>query len=132
MRLFLFILVLLWCSGSGCHKAEEGPLGCIKVRIVGHICAEAVFQLLDSSYFHLGENGWKQGDQTYDHVFHSFLTCTDIEYLSKLAAPSVIGKELFVGLLDNNVDRDCIVCEATFAHPPATRQIVKFRLGECE
>lgn len=131
MRLHLYIMVLLY-SGFGCQKTEGEPVDCIKVRIVGHICAEAVFQVLDSSYFHLGEKGWKQGDQTYDHVFHSFLTCTDIEYLSKLAAPSVVGRELFVSLLDKNEDRNCIVCEATFSHPPSTRQVVKFRFSECD
>lgn len=131
MKPFLYVLVLLSCFGYGCHKTGEEPVACIKVRIVGQICAEAVFQLMDSSYFHLGENGWKQGDQTFDHVFHSFLTCTDIDYLSKLAAPSVIGRELYVGFLEKNEDRNCIVCEATFSHPPATRQMVKFRFAEC-
>ncbi|MDZ4706836.1 MAG: hypothetical protein SH818_00425 [Saprospiraceae bacterium] len=131
-----WFLGLVFLSGSlqfqSCESnVVESTQKCIRVKIIAYICAEAVFQILDPAYFHLGELQWVSDDAKYDHVFHSFLGCTDIDYLDKLAAPTVIGKELDILLIDANRDNNCAVCKATLGNAPKTKLQIKFKLDGC-
>jgi len=104
---------------------------CIRVKIIAYICAEAVFQILDPQYFQLGELQWGTDDVKYDHVFHSFLRCTDIDYLGKLAVATLIGKELDILVTDTREDSNCAVCKATLGNAPKTKLNIKFQLQGC-
>jgi hypothetical protein len=115
------------CESSADQTADN----CIRVKIIDYICAEAVFQILDPAYYHLGELQWGDGDAKYDHVFHSFLGCTDLDYLSKLAAPTVIGKVLDIQVIEKNEDKNCAVCKATIGNAPKTKLDIRFKLEGC-
>jgi len=115
------------CESSTDQTADN----CIRVKIIDFICAEAVFQILDPAYYHLGELQWAHGETYYDHVFHSFLGCADLEYLGKLERPAIIGTELDIQLIEKQEDMSCAVCKATLGNSPKTKRVIKFKLNGC-
>lgn len=126
-----FISFSLQFQSCESNSADVSADKCIRVKIIAYICAEAVFQILDPAYYHLGELQWGSDDAKYDHVFHSFLDCSDLDYLGKLAAPTVIGKELDILLTDGNRNINCAVCKATLGNAPKTKLHIKFKLEGC-
>lgn len=118
---------------QSCEKSSATPeSSCFRAKLIGQICGEAIFQILDPAFYDLGEKGWINLDKNYDNEFHSFLTCTDMTYLGQIAAPSVVGLEVSLELMKENTDSNCAVCKATFANAPKKNQHVKFRLEGCK
>lgn len=128
----LSFLILSFPFQSCESKTVDNEGQCIRVRILAYICAEAVFQILDPAYYHLGELNWASGEAKYDHVFHSFLGCPDIDYLGTLPSPFPVGKEMDVQLTSGNLDNNCAVCKATLGNVPKTKLSIKFKLNGCK
>jgi hypothetical protein len=120
---------------SACQQNKElAPENeCIHVKIVATICSEIVYQILDSKYYDLGENDWGNNNEEIDHVFFSYLNCSDLEYLNKLAVISVIGRELDIKLItENESDFNCPSCKATLGNRPTKKHTVQFVLDGCK
>lgn len=132
--LFGLSLVVLSLPLQNCQSnaLEDVDNNCIRVKVLAYICAEAVFQILDPAYYHLGEKNWTSDDSKFDHVFHSFLRCSDIEYLGGLPSGTAPGTVLHVKLTDGNGDNNCAVCKATLGNAPKTKLNIQFQLQGCE
>ena len=125
----LFLLAFLSCQ-YGKDLVEDN--GCIRIKIVATICSEVVYQVQDEKYYDLGENGWGDGKTKIDHVFFSYLNCTDLDYLGKLAVATLIGKELDVRLVtENAADFNCASCKATLGNRPSKKHKVEITLDGC-
>jgi hypothetical protein len=112
-----FIYLVL--SGFSCAKHEETNNLCIKAKLLTEICGQAVFQILDSEHFHLGENGWEFNGSKIDHVFYTELGCEDLKI--KLTS----GSEVSLLIKSKREDRNCAICEAALLSRPKTTQFIK-------
>ena len=129
---FKYIIALIFFLNSSCENKQVGanmPEGCVHVKISATICGEFIFQILDPRYYDKGENGWGSGVDKTDHVFFTTLGCTDLEYLSRLARPTLIGLEMYLQIVDVNNDFNCAICQATLGSRPKKQYVVKTSLG---
>lgn len=116
-----------------CTKAEDNLAGgCFKARMLGYLCGQANFQILDSKYYSLGEDGWVDANnKKQDHVFKTLLTCTDLKTLDALARPNYDGLEFFIQILDKQEDTGCAICKALL-YGPSTFHYVKLQGDSCK
>ncbi len=136
MRKILFVASLITAgflfTNLTCQKEESTPDGCIKVKMIGYLCGQANFQILDSKYHSFGENGWVDGNgEKWDHVFKSLLTCNDLQMLDAMARPSYTGLEFTVKILEKPEDNGCAICKALL-FGPSTWHYVKFQGDNCK
>ena len=108
------------------------PEGCIRVKMLGYLCGQANFQIMDSKYYSLGEDGWVDGNgKKWDHVFKSILTCNDLQMLDAMARPTYDGLEFTVKILEKPEDSSCAICKALL-YGPNTWHYVKFQGDNCK
>lgn len=101
-----------------CTKSDaEVPSECIKVKMLGYLCGQANFQILDAAHYDKGEEGWQDGDKKLDHVFKAILTCSDMQLLDAMARPSYVGLEFKINILEKQEDAGCAVCKALLYGP---------------
>lgn len=136
MRKILFITSLLVSglvfTNMSCTKEDSVAEGCIRVKMLGYLCGQANFQILDSKYYSLGENGWVDGNgKKWDHVFKSILTCNDLQMLDAMARPTYEGLEFTVKKLEKPEDNGCAICKALL-YGPNTWHYVKFQGDNCK
>ena len=97
--LLISALATLACASRPGMVASGQP--CVRVRYVTGICLEAVLQIRDPDYYHLGEQ-WKD----HDHVFRATVPCGSEALLES-------GKDFYVVLLSKpEVEPPCIRCRA--------------------
>ncbi len=116
----ILISITLLLSMPHCKK-DSNDLdlgGTFPVKVLDEICGTAVMQILDSNYYALGTNGYVQNGITYDHVFATDLSCSDMKELMTYAA-SLKGMELKVQLTQYRPDNTCVKCAATIPNAPA-------------
>jgi hypothetical protein len=123
------LILSLICSCESKQSGADISGACIHVKVISTICNEFIFQILDSKFYELGENGWSSGMNRTDHVFFTTLGCTDLEYLSRLARPTLVALELYLQIVDINNDFNCATCQATLGSRPKKQYAVKTSLG---
>jgi hypothetical protein len=125
--------VFLLFANMTCTKLEDAQSQvCFKVRILGYLCGQANFQILDTKYYYLGEDGWiDANNKKQDHVFKSLLTCPDLSTLDALARPDFAGLELSVTILEKQDNTACTICKALL-YGPATFHYVKLQGDQCK
>jgi hypothetical protein len=127
-----FIVLGLFFSNMTCNKEDTPPDGCIKVKMIGYLCGQANFQILDSKYFTFGEDGWVDGGgKKWDHAFKALLTCNDLQLLDAMARPTYEGLEFTLKILEKQEDTGCAICKALL-HGPMTWHYVKFQDDSCK
>ncbi|MFZ6025739.1 MAG: hypothetical protein ACOYVG_14920 [Bacteroidota bacterium] len=126
-RIILSTLTCLALVFSGCEKTEEELLQqCFKVKILDEVCGTAVVQIQNEEYFKYGVNGYQLEDVTYDHVFSTELSCTDLTKFKTLAA-SLRGLVVNVKMLKQmEYDPACVRCAAIVPNAPAKWIPIKF------
>ncbi len=114
VRAFFFLVILIACT----KRIDSTQDDCFKAKILAFLCHQAVFQILDSSYYRFGENGWKDANGLIqNHVFYSQISCRDGQYLSGLASGIIGGKELNIKIADQGNIGHCAVCQALLIGP---------------
>jgi hypothetical protein len=118
LKLFLagFISFNLFTMTS-CQKETDLSGECIRVKVISSICGEIILQILDSSQYDKGENGWANGKSgpVIDHAFFARLGCTD---MAELAGTNPIDNILYVKIIKEQTDQNCAVCLASHAYRP--------------
>lgn len=111
MRYSLILLAFILGSWSGCEKEETQEKGIILGKLVHKSCASVVVQVLDTDYYSIAQNEWKQSADkpTYEHVFAVENICS---------FPQMAIGEVFIFKLTDKGDNNCAVC-ALFDNPPA-------------
>lgn len=91
---------------------------CFRVKILDEFCGTAVMQILDEDYFKFGVNGYQLGNSSYEHVFTTELSCTDMRAINTLA-PSLKGLTLHVKMLKQpQYDPACTRCAGVVPNAP--------------
>lgn len=100
-----------------CDKKRETSR--IKGKLVHTSCASAVIQVLDSAYYHLGQDRWQQATSkpVYEHVFA-------VENLCGFRNKPVKEGEEFYFRLTETEDKDCVVCMLWDNPPSVKRKVV--------
>lgn len=100
-----------------CDKKRETSR--IRGKLVHISCASAVIQVLDSAYYHLGQDRWQQATSkpVYEHVFA-------VENLCGFRNKPVKEGEEFYFRLTETEDKDCVVCMLWDNPPSVKRKIV--------
>lgn len=113
------LLLLLTFTISSCDKSsDELKDQCFEVKILNEICGNAVVQILDEDLYQYGENGYQLDGVTYDHVFATTFSCTDLSKINTFAA-SLRGLHLQVKVTERHEDDPyCTRCAATIANAP--------------
>ncbi len=112
MRLIVILAILLTAACT--HPCKEVNANKrIKAKIVRITCASTVIQVLDSSYFYLGETWTMKGepDTTYQHI---------AKVLNKCDMPDNLKEEeefYFRIIPKSEANNNCIVCEL-YDFPP--------------
>lgn len=113
------LLISFFLMLKGCSSIQNQSL--IKGKLVYRSCATIAVQVLDSSYFHLGQPEWEAGKgtgKTYTHVFAVANNCAFPEGMA-------IGQEFsFVVLKDDPANKECMVCEI-YDYPPQVKRFIK-------
>lgn len=135
LRKLLIPSLFVLFTFASCEKNESDIQNdeCIEVKIIAEICGTAVLQIQNPKYFDLGENGWTQdgGKTSYDHVFFTVFSCTDMEYLGKEYIGNLSGKLLNVKVQKQFEMGNCAVCLAIIANPPGKKQNVQISKNNC-
>ncbi|MBL0882605.1 MAG: hypothetical protein IBJ16_04525 [Chitinophagaceae bacterium] len=120
------LLLLLSAAYISCDKSSHDLKdACFEVKILNEICGNAVVQILDQKLYQYGEKGYKLNGITYDHVFTTTFSCTD---MSKLYASSssLEGLKIKVKATEKHDDDPyCIKCAATIANAPQKFVLLK-------
>lgn len=105
----------------GCEKKQEVPV-CFKVKIIGKVCGNNVFQILDPAYEHLGVDNWYDGisGNTYNNVF------TQQNFCNEIAGDA--NKEAMVSLATESSNLACFTCLALYPSPMPS---VKLAIAPC-
>ena len=118
-QLFFLSIIVLLVSACKKNSGPSGPL--IKGKLVRNLCVDPLVQILDSSYYYLGEN-WLDTNRTdgpllREHVFTVTNPCNYSDpHLQE-------GTEFYFRIWDEASD-DCAVC-AMYVESPATRHKIK-------
>ncbi len=130
-------LFILGLSSYSCKKSTSDLSDdCVRVKLIGFLCGQANFQILDSKYDSFGEDGWKDGNgHILDHVFYSQLSCQDQQFLGVFNAQDVngngvIGKEVYLKIANTYEAGNCTTCKALLIGP-ATRHQVNIKASNC-
>ncbi len=109
--IFAFIL-------TGCTKKEASI--CFKVKFIGAMCGDKVYQIIDPTYENLGQDNWFDGlsGNTYNNVFKQRNWCTEIS-----VGADKIGT---VSISEESVPVNCATCAAVYpsAMPAAILSII--------
>ena len=102
VRLFFLLTGFLLTAGCSSHPPRQTSAEpCIRVRYVTGICLDAVLEIRDPAFHHLGEH-WRE----YDHVFRTTVPCGSEEVMES-------GKDFFVVILSMpSEEPPCIRCRA--------------------
>ncbi|MFM7328362.1 MAG: hypothetical protein ACKO3B_06475 [Bacteroidota bacterium] len=101
-RLVLLVTVVVFTEGCSTHAPKQASgEPCIRVRYVTGICLDAVLEIRDPAFYHLGER-WRE----HDHVFRTTVPCGSEELMES-------GRDFYVVLMSKPSDEPpCIRCRA--------------------
>ena len=120
--LLLILITGLYAScDKNCDCIDDQDT--FRVKVINHICADAVLQILDEDYYHLAQDEFVAGEEVLTHVFFTSFRCSDLDGFQTLSDPITIGKIFTVKLGSSDLG-DCAVCEATVAYRPEVVQYI--------
>lgn len=127
---FINLLLLLSLVFSACDKSSSDLKDqCVEVKILNEICGNAVVQILDPKLYDYGENGYQLDGVTYDHVFSTRFSCSDLSKMYANAS-SLKGLQINVQATDRHEDDAyCTRCAATIADAPQKFTLLKIASG---
>lgn len=113
MLIFSAAFLLLSCA-----KNSEQPV--IKGKLIYRSCASVVVQVLDTQYYSVAQNSWRQSESKpeYQNVFSVSNECS---------FPSSITENQdfnFRIINDDPKNKDCVLC-AMFDNPPAKTHLIE-------
>lgn len=126
MRRSLFVFVhLFFLAVAGCSKSSsELPDQLFRVKIIDEVCGNAVVQIQDTAFFAYGVNGYVKADATYEHVFTTRFTCSDLAKMQTLTADKS-GLVVTVKRISEAIpEPGCVTCTATLPNAPAAFHLV--------
>ena len=112
------LLLSVVLSVLGCQKSNEQPV--IKGKLVYRSCATIAVQVLDTNYYSIAQDTWKNptSKEDYSHVFAASNQCS-------FPASIAVGKDfLFQIITEDPKNKDCVLC-ALFDDPPQKSQLIK-------
>jgi len=124
-------MVILFClalaAGMGCEKTNSGlPDQSFRIKIIDEICGSAVVQIQDAAFYEYGVNGYVKSDSTYDHVFTTRFSCSDLAKMQTLTADKS-GLVVKVKLIkEAQPEPDCVTCAAVVPNAPNRFHLVAF------
>ena len=117
------VLISIGFIGISCEKTEVAYITTpFKVKIIGEICGNAVVQIQDTAFYQYGMDGFTKDGVSYNHVFTTQFSCSDLEKLQTLTANKT-GLVVKVQLLNSaKSEPNCVKCEAAVPNAPSLFQ----------
>ncbi len=126
-RTMVILFCLVLAVGTGCQKTNtELPDQSFRIKIIDEICGSAVVQIQDTAFYEYGVNGYVKADSTYDHVFTTRFSCSDMAKMQTLTADRS-GLVVRVKLIkEAQPEPDCVTCAAVVPNAPNRFHLVAF------
>lgn len=115
-KLILLLSVVL--SLFACKKSNEQPF--IKGKLIYRSCATVAVQVLDSNYYSIAQDTWKNPTTKEDNA-HVFAVSNQCSFPASIA----VGQEfLFQIISEDPKNKECVLC-ALFDNPPQKTHLIK-------
>ncbi len=117
MKKLILLLSVVFILLAG-KKSSEQTI--VKGKLVYRSCATIVVQVLDSSYYSITQNTWKDptSKKDYEHVFAVSNQCSFPDLIT-------VGQEcMFQIIIEDPKSKDCMLC-AMYDSPPQKSQLIK-------
>ncbi len=125
MKSLIIIMTAFMLTSASCEKNNEAVIkgnneeGVIKGKLVYRSCASTVVQVLNTAFYSIAQNEWKQSPSrpTYEHVFAVSNPCSFPNYTE--------GQEFTFQIITNDPkNADCVVC-MMFDNPPTRQNMIR-------
>lgn len=94
-----------------CDNNQESRFtgDCVRVKLINHLCGQAILQVLDKSYYDRGQD-WSDGlGNEYEHVFSTLLPCG--------FNPPALGEQFLIRFTKKPEADNCARCFALLYSP---------------